>query len=106
MKKIQELLDNVKHEKSSGKAKKLWAGAELIITDKKDINKVPHRESDLVISTEYAWEISALLNEIKEASMDYLNKFALFGIVGEAIDADTKAGASLEEIKVHAVEAA
>ena len=109
MKKLQQLLKEVKHGQSSGEAKKLLAGAELIITDKKDINKVPHRESDLVISTEYAWEISALLNEIKEACSDWMdldNKFALFRTVGEAIDADTKAGASLEEIKVHAVEAA
>lgn len=107
--KIQLLKDEVAQGKWSKKSEKLWAGANLVITDNRSDNDLPNYADDRVIFTKYASELSALIVDIREASrswVDCLSKYMLYDYIGKAIEQALNEGKTLQGVLLAALDAA
>lgn len=73
-----------------GRLGRLWGGAGVIISFKplqSPVDDSWYSHNDLVLVTKHAREASALMTELRDAAsdwLDYLNKFAYFGMITEA----------------------
>ncbi len=102
--KLENIKKNLENNIWSCKTDTFWRGADLVVIDHpiKD-------DSDRVIVTKYAKEISALLVEIWDACEDWRdgsNKYDLFGSIGDTIERISRKSDFLQGILISIVDTA
>jgi len=78
-----------------------FGGANLIITKDPLRNHYPH---DVFVCTEYASELSWLVEELKgiyNSDIDYMNKYQFYPFIGESMKLAINEGKPLMEIMLH-----
>lgn len=108
--KIKEIQEKVINGTWDRKNAHLWEGANLIVSDKPIAKNPDAWGSDPhVVVTEFAWEVSALIDALKEACsdwLDYMNKYEFYGRIGDAIETYSKVNHDLQGLLLAVLEEA
>lgn len=107
--KLETIKKRIRSNEEVKRSKRHFAGAGLIICNlPKESSKLSH-DGHIVVNTQYASELSALVEELRDAMVgriDCLSKYSFYPMLGEAANAFLKESDDLKGLLLAVVDAA